>query len=72
MVGKEGGLWQPHDVANQHLFNRFAVKPVDTLPSPSADSQHPGLVGGEVAPIVEKPEHCTIFNLGGNLSSDRA
>ena len=39
MVGKEGGLWQPHDVANQDLFNSFAVKPVDTLPSPSADSQ---------------------------------
>ena len=39
MVGKEGGLWQPHDVANQDLLNSFAVKPDNTLPSPSADSQ---------------------------------
>ena len=62
MVGKEGGLWQPHDVANQHLFNSFAVKPVDNLLLTL--SEQPGLVGGEVAPIVEKPKHCTIFNLG--------
>lgn len=56
MIGKEGGLWQALDVANQHLFNSLLHSPVAHPHLLLALPQQPAHVCGEVAPFVGKPD----------------